>query len=341
MLYFMSDYTEGAHPKVLQHLVQENMSHLPGYGEDPQTMAAKEKICRACGREDLQVGFLVGGTQTNQTAISTLLRPWEGVIAVDSGHINVHEAGAIEYSGHRVIALEAHEGKLKAEVLEKYMEAFHADETKEHLVQPGMVYISHPTELGTLYSKAELEALSACCHSYGLDLYMDGARLGYGLVSPGSDLELSDIARLCDLFYIGGTKVGALCGEALVYTRGNMPPHFTAAIKQHGALLAKMRLVSQQFDALFTDDLYFEISRHAVQLALKIKKAAVEKGYELLIDSPTNQQFVIFTREQAEKLRSQVACELWQPMPDGRQALRFVTSWATDPADVDELIELL
>ena len=282
-----------------------------------------------------------GGTQTNQIAIDSMLRSFEGVVAADTGHINIHEAGAIEYSGHRVLPIPHVEGKLMAADLDRYMTEFLNDEVREHLVQPGMVYISHPTEFGTLYSKAELTALSETCRRYGLPLYMDGARLGYGLMSPETDVTLADVVALCDLFYIGGTKVGALCGEALVFTKGNMPPHFLTTVKQHGALLAKTRLVSQQFDALFTDGLYFKISRHAIELAMELKAACLAKGYELLMDSPTNQQFVILTREQMERLRREVQFNLWQWLPDGRVAVRFATSWATREEDVQALIALL
>ena len=341
MLSFLSDYTEGAHPKVLEHLTEMNMVSLPGYGDDEYTQAAKARICAACGRDDLVIQFLVGGTQTNQVAIDSMLQSYEGVISADTGHINVHEAGAIEYSGHRVLAIPHVQGKIMAADLEKYMEAFVNDEVREHLVQPGLVYISHPTEFGTLYTKAELSALSECCHKYGLSLYMDGARLGYGLMSPETDVSLADVVELTDLFYIGGTKVGALCGEALVFTKHNMPKHFLTSVKQHGALLAKMRVVSQQFDALFTDGLYFHISRHAIDLAMKIKQACLDKGYELLMDSPTNQQFPILTREQMEKLREKVQFNLWQWMEDGRVAIRLATSWATKEEDVDSLIALL
>ena len=341
MLSFLSDYTEGAHPKVLEHLMELNMVSLPGYGDDELTQAAKAKICAACGRDDLEIQFLVGGTQTNQVAIDSMLQSYEGVISADTGHINVHEAGAIEYSGHRVLPIPHVQGKIMAEDLEKYMEAFVNDEVREHLVQPGLVYISHPTEFGTLYTRAELSALSQCCHKYGLSLYMDGARLGYGLMSPETDVTLADVVELTDLFYIGGTKVGALCGEALVFTKRNMPRHFLTSVKQHGALLAKMRVVSQQFDALFTDELYFHISRHAIDTAMRIKRACLDKGYELLMDSPTNQQFPILSKEQMEKLRENVRFNLWQWMEDGRVAIRLATSWATRDEDVEALIALL
>ncbi len=341
MLYFLSDYTEGAHPKVLAHLCARNLVSLPGYGDDADTGAAKEKIRAACGRNDLQICFLVGGTQTNRIAVSATLRSYEGVVCADTGHVNVHESGAIEHSGHKVLPLPQENGKLSAAALAEYMDAFLADETNEHMVRPGMVYISHPTELGTLYTKAELSALSETCRQYGLPLYLDGARLGYGLMSPASDMTLSDIAALTDIFYIGGTKVGALCGEALVYTRGNMPPHFTAVIKQQGALLAKTRVVSQQFDALFTDGLYWEIGRHAIRQAMRLKKMFTDRGYKLFADSPTNQQFFVMSPAEIERLRQYAAFETWAPLGENRVAVRFVTSWATTDEQLDELERVL
>ncbi len=341
MLSFASDYTEGAHPRVLQHLIDRNLVTLQGYGLDEDTDEAKRKICAACGRDDLQIQFLTGGTQTNLIAISSLLRSYEGVVCAATGHIGVHEAGAIENSGHKVIALPQTEGKLLAATLADWMETFLADETNEHMVRPGMVYISHPTELGTLYTKAELTALSEVCRRYALPLYLDGARLAYGVMSPETDVTLADVVALCDLFYIGGTKVGALCGEALVFTRGNMPPHFMAVVKQQGALLAKMRVVSQQFDALFTDGLYWEIGRRTVELALRMKRMFVEKDYPLYLDSPTNQQFFVLTRAQLERLRGQVAFSTWEWLDAEHAAVRFVTSWATTEADLAALEKLL
>ncbi|MBQ9686431.1 MAG: low specificity L-threonine aldolase [Oscillospiraceae bacterium] len=341
MLSFLSDYTEGAHPKLLEHLAARNLVSLPGYGLDEDTDEAKRKICAACGRDDLQIQFLTGGTQTNLIAIAALLKSYEGVVSADTGHVNSHEAGAIEYSGHKVLSLPHTEGKLLAETLKTYMDAFLGDENNEHMVRPGMVYISQPTEFGTLYSLAELTALSETCHAYGLPLYIDGARLGYGLMSPACDMSLRDIVELSDLFYIGGTKVGALCGEALIFTKRNMPAHFLAVVKQQGALLAKMRVVSQQFDALFTDGLYWNIGREAVALAMELKAAFVEKGYALYMDSPTNQQFFVLTREQIDRLREQVAFGIWEWLDPDRAAVRFVTSWATTREAVDALKALL
>ena len=341
MLYYLSDYTEGAHPRILERLQETNLISQPGYGEDRFCAAAREKIRAACEKPAADVYFLVGGTQCNAVTIASLLQRWEGVIAADTGHINVHEAGAIEFTGHKVIALPQQGGKLYADTVRDYCAAFYANETRDHMPFPGMVYISQPTELGTLYSKAELSALHAVCGEYGLRLFVDGARLGYGLMSPACDMSLPELCDLCDVFYIGGTKVGALCGEALVFPKGDMPRHFATMVKQQGAMLAKGRLLGVQFDTLFTDGLYFEISRHAIDLAMKLKAAFLEKGYPLFADSPTNQQFPILTEAQEAKLRQYAAFETWEPLPDGRKAVRFVTSWATRGEDVDALIALL
>ena len=341
MLYFLSDYTEGACPQVLQRLQETNLVSQPGYGEDCFCAAAREKIRAACGRPEADVYFLTGGTQCNAVAIASLLQRWEAVIAADTGHINVHEAGAIEFTGHKVIALPGENGKLSARTLDDYCARFFADETHAHMPFPGMVYISQPTESGTLYKKEELRALHAVCGTYGLRLYIDGARLGYGLMSPDCDMTLPELCDLCDLFYIGGTKVGALCGEALVFPRGDMPAHMATMVKQQGAMLAKGRLLGVQFDALFTDGTYWELSRHAIRLALKLKAAFLEKGYPLFSDSPTNQQFPILTDAQLQHLREHAAFEVWTPLGEGRTAVRFVTSWATREEDVDALIALL
>ena len=341
MLYFLSDYTEGAHPKLLERLAETNLVSQPGYGEDRFCAAAREKIRAACGKPGADVYFLVGGTQTNAVTIASLLNRWEGVIAAVTGHIGVHEAGAVEFTGHKVLALPGENGKLAAATVRDFCRAFYADETHDHMPFPGMVYLSQPTELGTLYTKAELEALHAVCGEYRMRLFVDGARLGYGLMSPECDMSLPDLADLCDVFYIGGTKVGALCGEALVFPRGDMPEHFATMVKQQGAMLAKGRLLGVQFDALFTDGLYFEIGRHAIRLAMKLKAGFVERGYPLFADSPTNQQFPILTAEQLGRLRQQAAFEVWAPLADGRIAVRFVTSWATREEDVDALLKLL
>ena len=339
MLSFLSDYTDGAHPKILERLALLNAAPQPGYGEDEFCRGAKEKIRRALGRE-AEVYFLTGGTQTNAVVISSMLERYQAVIAAETGHINVHEAGAIEYTGHKVIALTAHEGRLDAGELAEHMARFYADGTHEHMCFPGMVYISHPTELGTLYFREQLRALSAVCRRYQLPLYMDGARLGYGLMSPAADVTLADILDCCDAFYIGGTKMGALCGEAVVFT-GKAPKHFLTMTKQQGAMLAKGGLLGIQFDTLFTGGLYFEIGRQAVERALELKAAFLGKGYPLYIDSPTNQQFFVLTDEQLARLRKGAAFSVWEKLGEDRTAVRFVTSWATRPEDIQALRALL
>lgn len=341
MLAFGNDYSEGAHEKVLERLLETNMEQLPGYGTDDYCKSAKEKIKKACGCPEADVYFLVGGTQTNQIVISTMLKSYEGVIAADTGHVNGHEAGAIEWSGHKVLTLPQKEGKIAASVLSDYLSTFYEDENHEHMVFPGMVYISHPTEYGTLYTKDELSELSAVCSQYGIPLYMDGARLGYGLTSEGTDVTLKDVAEYCDVFYFGGTKVGALCGEAVVFPKGNMPPHFVTMVKQRGALLAKGRLLGIQFDALFTDDLYFEISRNAIATADRLKQILKDKGYEFYIDSPTNQIFVVLDNEQMEKLKKEVVFGFWEKKDESHTVVRFATSWATRMEDVEKLAALL
>ena len=297
----------------------------------------------ACGLdgETGKVFLLVGGTQTNATVIDGLLARHEGVLAADTAHINVHEAGAIESTGHKVLALPSYDGKVKAADIEKYIKDFYADESHMHMVTPGMLYISHPTELGTLYSFSELEAISRVCRKAGIPLYLDGARLGYGLAADGTDVTLKDVARLCDVFYIGGTKIGTLFGEAVVVTRPDLLRDFTPLVKQHGALLAKGRLLGVQFETLFTDGLYMEISRHAVNMAMKLKKAFTDNGYRLFIDSPTNQQFVYLPNEEIDRLRKIASFELWGPRKDKETPVRFVTNWATREEDVNEFISHL
>lgn len=340
MLYFENDYCEGAHSAILQRLVETNLEKLPGYGTDKYSQAAKEKIRTACQCPEADIYFLVGGTQTNAIIISALLKRFEGTLAASTGHINVHEAGAIEYTGHKVLGLPHTDGKISAESLIDYLRAFYDDETHEHMVFPGMVYISHPTEYGTLYSKEELSSISAVCKEYSIPLFLDGARLGYGLACESSDVSLSDIARLADVFYIGGTKVGALCGEAVVFSK-KAPQHFVTMIKQQGALLAKGRLLGLQFDTLFTDDLYKKISENALKTADRLKKAFKEKGYEFLLDSPTNQIFVVLENQQMKRLGQQVKFSFWERHGDTHTVVRFATSWATDMDAVEELIKLL
>ena len=341
MLYFESDYTEGAHPRVLEALCRTNMEHLSGYGGDLYSDRAKEKIRKECACPDADIYFLTGGTQTNQTVIDSLLCPYEGVIAAESGHIATHEAGAIEFTGHKVLSLPQYAGKISADDLCTYLGGFHSDENREHMVQPGMVYISHPTEYGTIYSKAELQSISEVCREFSIPLYIDGARLGYGIMSRESELTLPDIAALCDVFYIGGTKVGALCGEAVVFTRKNAPSHFITRVKQHGALLAKGRLTGIQFDTLFTDGLYFEISRHAIEMAEKLREVFLKKGYRSYIDTPTNQIFIVLSDGQMSRLRELVKFSFWERLDGEHCLVRFATSWATEEKDIDELEKIL
>lgn len=341
MLYFESDYTEGAHPAVLARLCETNMEHVSGYGEDKFCDSAKTKIRAACGTPDADIFFLVGGTQTNRTVIAGLLSPYEGVIAAQTGHIAAHEAGAIENSGHKVLCLPQTLGKISASDLHTYLETFYADESHDHMVQPGMVYISHPTEYGALYTKSELASLHSTAREYGLPLFVDGARLGYGLASEASDMTLPDIAANCDAFYIGGTKVGALCGEAVVFPQGNAPKHFFTTVKQNGALLAKGRLLGVQFDALFTDDLYMRISRHAIDCASRLKTLFAEKGYTFFLDTPTNQIFIVLENEQLKRLSEQVKFCFWEKYDDAHTVVRIAASWATDPRDIEALAAIL
>ena len=341
MISFESDYTEGAHPQILRRLAETNLEQLPGYGTDRYCDSAKTKIREACGTPDAQVWFISGGTQTNQLVIASVLRSYEGVIAAKTGHINAHEAGAIEYTGHKVMELPQHEGRLDAAEVRGLLETFHGDENHEHMVFPGMVYISHPTEYGTLYSKAELEALHAVCAEYQIPLYMDGARLAYGLMSRATDVTLQDIARLCDLFYIGGTKCGALLGEAVVFPKGNAPEHFLTLIKQHGALLAKGRAMGIQFDTLFTDGLYFELGKHAIDRAEELKQILREKGCVFFLNSPTNQQFIVLEDRQLAKLQEKIAVSFWEKPDENHTVVRLATSWATGKESLRALAEAL
>lgn len=341
MISFTCDYIEGAHPAILNRLIETNMTQVEGYGEDPFCENARARIRQATGCDNADVFFLVGGTQTNSTVIDAMLRRYEGVVAVDTGHIAVHESGAVEFSGHKVITLPGHNGKIDAVELKHYLDHFHADPTWPHMVYPGMVYISFPTEYGTIYSRAELEAIKEVCDERQIPLFIDGARLGYGLASPAADVDLPGLAQLCDVFYIGGTKVGALCGEAVVFPRGNAPRQFFTIIKQHGALLAKGRLLGIQFDTLFTNNLYLNIAGHAIDMALELKNMLSSKGFEFFIDSPTNQQFPILTQEQVDALDGKVAFEIWDRLPDGRFITRFATSWATPIEHIDVLNGLL
>ena len=341
LVTFENDYSFGACPEVLAALVDTNMEAMTGYGEDPHCAHAKELIREACEAPDADVFLLTGGTQTNQVVLDSLLRSYDGVIAAESGHVNVHEAGAIEHGGHKVLALGHRDGKLSAETVREYVETFYSDGNYTHMVFPGAVYISHPTEYGTLYTKAELAALHEVCAAHHIPLFLDGARLGYGLAATGTDVTLRDIAALTDVFYIGGTKVGALCGEAVVFPHGGMPAHFLTVVKQHGALLAKGRLLGIQFDTLFTEGLYEKISRNAIETADRIRAALREKGYRLFCENPTNQIFVVLENAQIKELEQQVAMGFTEKFDDTHTVMRICTSWATRSEDVDALIALL
>lgn len=339
MLHFDSDYMEGAHPEILRRLTEENLIPQPGYGTDEITTAAREKIRAACQNPAAEVYFLVGGTQVNTVVIDALLRPCQGVVAAESGHINVHEAGAIERTGHKVLALPQREGKLEAQTLKAYLERFWRDETHAHMVEPGMVYLSYPTELGTLYTSAELEAIFGVCRAYGIPLYIDGARLGYGLAA--GELDLPGIARSCSVFTIGGTKVGALFGEAVVAAPGVLPKCFFSLVKQHGGLLAKGWLLGVQFDVLMEEGRYLECGRQGVQMGQRLQAGLERLGIELYADSPTNQILVILDDASIGKLAGRATYSVWEHLDDGRTVVRFATSWTTTKAQVDALLELL
>ncbi|HJC90261.1 MAG TPA: low specificity L-threonine aldolase [Candidatus Mediterraneibacter excrementigallinarum] len=340
MISFENDYIQGAHPEILRRLAETNMEPLSGYSGDPYCERAREKIRRACGCENAEVYFLVGGTQTNAVVIDAMTKGYEGVVAADSGHIAIHEAGAVEFTGHKVLTVPGDNGKINGNELRQYLQGFYQDENHEHMVFPGMVYISHPTEFGTLYTKEELKQISEVCREYEIPLYLDGARLGYGLMSRGTDVSLSDVAEFCDAFYIGGTKVGALCGEAVVFP-GKAPKHFLTSVKQHGALLAKGRLLGIQFDTLFTDELYFRISRHAIEMAEKLKEVLRDKGLPFAWESPTNQQFVIMDDRKMEQLREKVVFSFWEKADQYHTVVRFATSWGTKEEEIEELRNLL
>ena len=341
MKYFGSDYLEGAHPLILQRLIETNMEKTSGYGLDEYCNMAKEKIRKACNSPEAEIYFLVGGTQTNATVIDALLKSYQGVIAAETGHVNTHEAGAIEFCGHKVLTIDQENGKINALSLKNLLQAYHSDANREHMVMPGMVYISHPTECGTLYSKKELEEISFVCKEYNIPLYLDGARLGYGLAAYDTDVTLEVIANICDVFYIGGSKVGALFGEAVVIPKKGLIPHFFTIIKQHGALLAKGRILGIQFDTLFTDNLYLEIGKNAIDMAEKLKIALINKGYKFYLESPTNQQFVILENNHMEKLAQEVSFSFWEVYDKNHTVVRFATSWATTEDDIERLIKLL
>lgn len=338
MILFQCDYNEGAHPRIMERLMATNMEQTVGYGEDEYCAHAAELIRRACRDDELAVHFLVGGTQANLTVIDAALRSHQGVLCAVTGHINVHETGAVEACGHKVLGLSGTDGKVTAAQVQEACEAHLKDDSFEHTVQPKMVYISNPTELGTIYSRAELKALSETCHKYGLYLFLDGARLGYGLAAPDNDLTFPDLAALCDVFYIGGTKVGALFGEAVVIKNEELKKDFRYFIKQKGGMLAKGRLLGVQFAALFEDGLYDQISRHAIELAEKLRAAFDEKGYPYLVENRTNQIFPIMPDEQLEKLGKEFGYCYQQRVDADHSAVRFCTSWATKEENVDALI---
>ena len=338
MVFFDSDYMVGAHPEILARLIDTNSLHTVGYGRDEFTKDAAEKILKACGIDNGQVYFLVGGTQTNAVVIDRLLDHNDGVLAASTAHINVHEAGAIESNGHKVITLPHDNGKLNAHDISEYIKQFYSDDTNEFMVRPGMVYISFPTELGTIYSKDELENIYAVCRRYDIPLFIDGARLAYGLAADGCDVTLQELAHNCDVFYIGGTKCGALFGEAVVTKRPELFPRFRSLIKLHGATLAKGRLLGVQFLALFSDELYRKIGEHGVRMAMKLKKGFMDKGYPLFIDSPTNQQFFLLPNDIIEHLKEVASFEIWGRKGEKTTPVRFVTDWSSAESDIDILL---
>lgn len=341
MIYFQCDYAEGAHPSILKRLVETNLEQTPGYMTDDHCMNARRLIKEAVGSNDPDVHFVSGGTQANLIVISSVLRPYQGVISVREGHVAGHETGAIEATGHKVLAIEGKDGKLIAGKVDKYIVDHYESDSFEHTVQPGMVYISFPTESGTIYTKDELKALKAVTRKWGIPLFVDGARLGYGLASPDCDITLKELAEIADVFYIGGTKCGALFGEAIVINWEPLKKDFRYNIKQRGAMFAKGRLLGIQFETLFTDDLYFKITKHAVDQAMRIRKAFQEKGIRMFGTSTTNQQFPILTKEQKAELDKDFVSEIWGETDDGGIITRFCTSWASTDENVDKLIDAI
>ena len=341
MISFECDYNNGAHPKVLENLIKYNDSKPTPYGFDEFSERAKNCIREAIGMPEAQIFFLTGGTQTNATTIDSMLYQYEGVICVGSGHINVHEAGAVEFTEHKIITIPDFEGKMEARTLDKYLDDFYHDGNRDHAVHPGLVYITFPTEFGTLYSARELDDIYQVCLRYGIPLYIDGARLGYGLKAEGSDVTLPYLARHCDVFYIGGTKIGALCGEAVVFTNRQAHKHFFSIQKQHGAVIAKGALIGLQFEALFTDNLYFKLSEHAIKMAMRMKKIFQQKGYRFYVDSPTNQQFIVLPDAEVERLSQHIEFTHFGQADKHYTICRFVTSWATTEEEINELERLL
>ena len=340
-LNFACDYARGAYPDILRRMTETNGIKTAGYGFDGISESARNRIRKACGCENAAVEFLVGGTQTNAVMIDALLRSYQGVIAAETGHISVHEAGAVEANGHKVLVLPHQYGKLSAGDVEQYLEDYYQDENHDHMVMPGMVYLSQPTEYGTLYSGAELRAFRKVCDTYKIHLYVDGARLAYALSCPENDVTLRDLAALCDAFYIGGTKCGALFGEALVIPEPEKVPHLFTMIKQHGALLAKGRLLGIQFDELFREDLYMKIGEPAIRAAAAIRTALRGKGYRLCFESPTNQVFVVIENEALKILGEKVEYGFWEKYDDNHTVIRLATDWGTTESETAALIDTL
>ena len=336
-----SDYMRGAHPDILRRLAENNLDKVSGYGRDCITEAARDRIRSVCEAPGAMVEFLVGGTQANAVVISAFLRPYQGVIAAVTGHVSGHEAGAIEAGGHKVLALPQKDGKLRADTVRGFLEDFYGDENHEHMVMPGMVYISQPTESGTLYSKSELTALRKVCDDYRIPLYLDGARLAYALACPENDVTLPEIAALCDVFYIGGTKCGLLFGEAVVIRDASAVDGFFTMIKQHGALLAKGWLLGLQFDELFRDGLYGRIGETAIRAADRLRRALTEKGYRLCFGSPTNQVFCVIENRALEKIAEKVEYGFWEKFDADHTVVRFATDWYTTDEEIDALISVL
>lgn len=340
-LSFASDYTEGAHPAIIERLVQTNMEQTSGYGTDEYCERARSLVRKACECPEAAVHFLVGGTQTNATVIDALLNRYEGVIAAETGHVAVHEAGAIEFGGHKVLPLACGKGKITAASVKRYLRDFYEDGNYEHMVHPGMVYISQPTEYGTLYTKQEMSAINAVCREYHIPLYVDGARLAYGLACKENDVTLADLARLCDAFYIGGTKCGALFGEAVVIPDPKRSPHFFTIMKQHGALLAKGRLLGIQFETLFTDDLYLHIGENAIRAADTIRAFLASHGYEQYFTAPTNQIFIVLDNTRYAELSKKITFGFWEKKDDSHTVVRIATDWATTQENVEKLLQAL
>lgn len=341
MLYFQNDYHAGCHAEILRRLDRLSQRDFPGYGQDELCGKAADTIRRLCGREDLAVHFLVGGTQTNLTVIAAALRPYQAVIAAQSGHIHVHETGAVEATGHKVLALPSRDGKVTAAQVEQLMESHQSQEDPAHEVQPKMVYISYPTELGTLYTRQELEAMHRVCRQYGLYLFLDGARLGYGLTAKDCDVNLQDLARMCDVFYIGGTKVGAMFGEAVVIANPELAGDFRYMIKRQGGMLAKGWLLGLQFEALLEDGLYFRIAQKANDQADRIRKTLEEVAIPMLVPGSTNQIFPILPVSTLKNLSQKVLYTDMGPVDETHRAIRLCTSWSTGDEAVEELCRLL